>query len=179
MQARLRIILRNKQGEVIETFDGAYEAARELDIDSSMVYRYCATPDKCIRGMYWSKEKIVIEKKPKKPQPKKERTTLYTMPSLREIQLRKIETKEETRRRLGLSPYAYWCTPEGWAKLEEKVYPKLDAIGYFEEDAKAKIKHQLKAAEKIRKANIEGTYVDIDSMYIDPEFQSYFRQIRK
>ena len=93
--------------------------------------------------------------------------------------MRETETKEETRKRLGLSPYADWCTPEGWARLEEKVFPKLDAIGYFEEDAKAKIRQTLKSAEKLRKASIQGTYVDIDSMYIDPEFQTYFRQIRK
>lgn len=177
MQAKFRIVLKNKQGEVIETFDGAYEASAELQLDTSVIYRYCRTPDKCIRDMYWSKEPIVREKKIK---PKKivERTEPYKRGYNKELQQRKNETKEETRRRLKLSPYADWCTPEGWAEIERRVYPKLDAIGYFEEGAKAKIRAILKSAEDFRKARLEGRYVDIDNMYIEPEWQSYFKQNR-
>jgi hypothetical protein len=173
MEGKFRIILKNKEGEVIKTFEGAYEAANKLDIHVSRIYRYCTTPDQCIQGMYWSKEKKVIQKKvkEKKPKEKKERSTP-------EMKLRNKETKDETRKRLGLNPYGEWRTETGWAEIERRVFPKLDAIGYFEEGAKAKIKSMLKASEIRRKEDKEGKYVDIDNMVIDPEFQTYFRQVR-
>jgi hypothetical protein len=89
------------------------------------------------------------------------------------VELRKRETEDQTRRRLGLNPYGEWRNDEWLNAMMDRVHKELYPDGYDEHAAWLSMKGKERTDKGMRRETEEERLSK--EVEVDPEFRQYFK----
>ena len=156
-----RIIVRTEDNEIWKEFETVVECGEFFGISNNVIYNRCNKPDHTYEYLGY-KLKFHSER----------RDGVYTNPSggdTKEVRLRKNETEDETRRRLGLNPYGEWRNDEWIFAMMERVNKELYPDGYDEHMAWLSWRGKI----RLQKGTQRESQEDRLSREIDEEFDQY------
>lgn len=164
------VVVKTEDEKIFKEFKSVGECADFFNVDKGVIYRRSSTPQKYFLE---SGVKLRFIAPPIRKLGERKDGIDGRIKDKEEIELRKNETEDQTRRRLGLNPYGSWRNDKWLFEMFDRVNKQLYPDGY---DA-----HAAWLAEKGQKRIKEGrTRVAQEVMYevykdIDDEFLDYIR----
>ena len=156
-----RIIVRTQDNEIWKEFETTDKCSEFFGISRSTIYNRCNKPDNAYRYLGY-KLKFESER----------RDGVYSNTSAdgtEETRLRKNETEDQTRKRLGLNPYGEWRNDEWLNAMFKRVGERLYPDGYDEHAAWLSWKGKLRT----QKGQTRESEEDRLAREIDEEFEQY------
>ena len=158
-----RIVVRTEDNEIWKEFETTKECAEFFGITKSVVYTRCNHSHHAY-GYLGYKLKFQSER----------RDGVYSKALVQdtiETRLRKDETEDETRRRLGLNPYGSWRNDEWLNAMMDRVNKEIYPDGYDSHMAWLSFRGKLRKDKGQRRESEEERL----SREIDEEFKQYTR----
>ena len=158
-----RIIIRTEDNIIFKEFETTDECAKFFGISRGVVYNRCNTSHHAYDYLGY-KLKFQSEK----------RDGPYSnslVENTKETRLRKSETEDETRRRLGLNPYGSWRNDEWISAMMERVNKEIYPDGFDEHSAWLSWRGKIRAQKGTQRESQENRL----SREIDEEFEQYTR----
>jgi hypothetical protein len=158
-----KIIVRTEDNVIFKEFETSVECAKFFGISRGVVYNRCNTPHHAYEYLGY-KLKFQSER----------RDGVYSnslAEDTEETRLRKGETEDQTRRRLGLNPYGEWRNDEWLNAMFKRVDERLYPDGYDEHAAWLSWKGKLRG----QKGQTRESEEERLSKEIDEEFAQYTR----
>lgn len=155
-----RIVVRTEDGEIWKEFETAVECAEFFGISKGGLYNRCNDSHHTYEYLGY-KLKFQSER----------RDGVYSKlyDNTQEVRLRKNETEDETRRRLGLNPYGEWRNDEWIFAMMERVNKELYPDGYDSHMAWLSWRGKI----RLQKGTKRESQEDRLSREIDEEFDQY------
>ena len=158
-----RIIVRTEDDNIWKEFETTDECAEFFGVSRGVIYNRCNDLNHVYEYSGY-KLKFFSEK----------RDGVYSDSSAdntKETRLRKSETEDETRRRLGLNPYGSWRNDDWLNAMMERVNKELYPYGYDEHMAWLSMKGKERALKGQQRESEEERL----AKEIDEEFEQYTR----
>ena len=156
-----RIIVRTEDNEIWREFETTDICSEFFGISKTTIYTRCNNSDHAYEYSGY-KLKFFSEK----------RNSVYSDSSAdgtTESRLRKSETEDETRRRLGLNPYGEWRNDKWIQAMMDRVNKELYPDGYDSHMAWL----SMKGKERTLKGQQRESEEDRLAKEIDEEFKQY------